>query len=1443
MTAHTRCRSFRLKSRDVRSGYWKMSLKSQCLKIRFSKVVYSPPTHEYLPIEVEDTSSQMEFYALEYDKQRQLLRSYYELVCYVPWHGDADECFLDEELREKMRDESFDPESKSRYSRIRLEGYHRKYMELWKKGLTANTHDWRIDNQFSLSMYLANKHNRSVYDSRRANDGMFDLTYEKCPELENTSLKIRIDEESEWSDMKHPSASNFLPASVYAEIQNQIPLSREEIHIAYPSQHTWQEKEDMMKRNSDGLFMASPPEPMVSYDQLTDVQKCVFNTIVEGRESVYYVYGRAGSGKSSLALLLCKAFRGRVQVMAPTALAASIFNAPTIHGAFRWNINANDDFQTTNSRKIEELKSFYSETTTFLIDECNTLSACLLGQIDQIMQSIYGSSQVFAGKKVILFGDAGQLRPVCGDAIYDDKVTVPGNCWKRKSARFQQRESKSRRGQEIYRQYMMKNCFWLERSQRTSGLLTEITNKLRDGKQEESDLDKLLLNRNKHRGFLTERGLHYSNESAALLNCEQLWTACNSQSPAKRIHVCRATYFMNGENDQVVSALSSIPASKYQFAQDLLTVAEGCVVRLICNLSVQAGLCTNSIGKVVRVIYDHRDIKSLCNGEFPSPYAIVVSFGGFKGFPSTASGQSETQRRFPFADKKLVPLYRRKFYPESVPLPVRKLQASGHYRFQFPIDLSSHLTVHRSQGQTFEGNLSVKLDLESPDNVMPHDTASLIYVACTRVRKLENLFVDGIYPTTWMSIGQREFDEKRRNHEKELKECAGRFARANGFYCEFETEVSHQPDFSGNNDEWNALLHRPTPRPVNLLADVRDAVTSLDNEQIPFSLKAVARERIVGIDQGMRHFAIVAVDCFESEFPTVVGSELYDLLELGLTNKTRLRVSDLVLLLEQKTVLFNWLQQPSKNRTLKEVDRVTVLVEMMSPWHRNAKLFSSQLANYLQGMFDLQFCVVKLSHPHNHGKTGPLFQLGKDIVNDCDLVPMSESYMSSVGRKRWAGQVTETELQASGRHAMEEQTENGIDDDHESETSHLSDQQLLRRHYRKKKEMSASVFRYFMNADERQMLNMQVRVEKSVQECMKTRTDIPKFDDLGDALLHCLKAILCNSTSFRQVGPQAITSNANRTVVLFFLPQHVYWVAMKCTWNSFLLEEFGKMDVNLEGMKFKNEGTVSHIQMVLSRIAAMNEFGIGSDHNCSETNYIRVVVKQLKANQEKGLDAKSAGSLTNSVVLAVTKLSDMLLADAEVYSSKSKQNGWTYARRCKTSGRRFQVTRSASKHLQAVLSCMQFFRDYLPEFMSKRRLRLNTESLGVFFAGLQAAACSDGDENNCKRLEAIELSSFVENQLTDSSFSVPPASLIMADLTLIALNSNQQYVGAIAENYRSSRWQQNRVRLTPRKMETKSSVNSNKNGQVLEADTQQRMEIDSDSTESYCDIFPDVEPE
>jgi len=258
-------------------------------------------------------------------------------------------------------------------------------------------------------------------------------------------------------------------------------------------------------------------------------------------------------------------------------------------------------------------------------------------------------------------------------------------------------------------------------------------------------------------------------------------------------------------------------------------------------------------------------VKAILDGQHPPAYCIVVNFKQFRGF------LVGSKRRFLFVNHHGVPLYRQKCLPQTIPGWIRKKQSLALCYREFPIDLSRHVTAHRGQGKTWKNRLLfVDLGLETPNSHIPSDIGSVIYVACTRTDTLRNLFITPIFPSIWERTGKSAQDEARRNSEDKLKKDAAEFAATHGWHQEFVQKQSFVPDYLENGDEWNEILvakHIPRlddnvialDQAEEMSTEQRSVSNAAESEVLSW-LTPYGSERHIGIDQGVRNFANVAVD-------------------------------------------------------------------------------------------------------------------------------------------------------------------------------------------------------------------------------------------------------------------------------------------------------------------------------------------------------------------------------------------------------------------------------------------------------------------------------------------------------------------------------------------------------------------------------------------------------
>lgn len=222
-----------------------------------------------------------------------------------------------------LEDARLNPEKDEQYSLRRLEAFFQEYRRRWDNREVAPVDSqWRRDNQYSYSMFLTTQHNVDIYEQRIGNDGMLKARYEPDDELRDTEVDLRLEINDAVDVSEHASVLNFLPSDTFRDIIEQEPPNLSQINVAFPQQRDWEQLEKMVRIDKTKLFMAQPPPSSVSYDNLTVIQKWAVDLGTDMNHKILYLCGKAGVGKSQVALIICEKLRGRCQAAAATGKGA-----------------------------------------------------------------------------------------------------------------------------------------------------------------------------------------------------------------------------------------------------------------------------------------------------------------------------------------------------------------------------------------------------------------------------------------------------------------------------------------------------------------------------------------------------------------------------------------------------------------------------------------------------------------------------------------------------------------------------------------------------------------------------------------------------------------------------------------------------------------------------------------------------------------------------------------------------------------------------------------------------------------------------------------------------------------------------------------------------------------------------------------------------------------
>ncbi|MBP1629543.1 MAG: putative helicase [Bacteroidetes bacterium] len=157
----------------------------------------------------------------------------------------------------------------------------------------------------------------------------------------------------------------------------------------------------------------------------TNPQLELASSYVEETNTNIFLTGRAGTGKTTFLRNLRENTFKRNIVVAPTGVAAINANGMTIHsffqvsfGPFLPNTSFNNILDNGNSRRFSKQKiNIIRSLDLLIIDEISMVRADLLDAVDAVLKRFRkgGRYLPFGGVQLLLIGDLQQLPPVCKD--------------------------------------------------------------------------------------------------------------------------------------------------------------------------------------------------------------------------------------------------------------------------------------------------------------------------------------------------------------------------------------------------------------------------------------------------------------------------------------------------------------------------------------------------------------------------------------------------------------------------------------------------------------------------------------------------------------------------------------------------------------------------------------------------------------------------------------------------------------------------------------------------------------------------------------------------------------------------------------------------------------------------------------------------------------------
>ena len=1147
------------RNRNVDSGNrWEFTFrKSSCIvHTRIRNLIQCPP-----PIDYDISKNRLkEWEDLTRDEKNMLYRAHDELVLFVPWERSPEKTFLSEGIRKKV--DGLTDEKKEK-TKERLEAFFTHYRQLHREKLVAQPGTaWHRQNQYLFSMFLGSEINKSVRENRAENEGVFKPKFAAGND-ENLLLDEGIPSVYEFLDGGEVPQYNLPEKGIDFEIAEQLrslpPHSLENIRVIHREAEYWKNHERFITKKSLCLFAANPPAPRVPVSDFLPPQLFAFQLAVDPNgPQVIFIYGLAGSGKTAVAEAIVAFLRSKgnnVQICAPTAKAASQFNAPTFHGAFGLGTNV---FQQMSDLSMKKLRGFYNqgrgkengEYTHFIIDEVGNLSAESLARANSVLQRVFcpDSTQApppWGGRKMIFMGDPLQLPPVSGtnlidltNALKEMNSSVSGREYRKKKQEGKFTSKLATMGRGLFQTHLCENVIVFDKCHRSQGLLPRIMDEVRNAKTTPESHEMLMHLGKKFQNTPFDRGVFHKNEIREKMNHLQgLKRAAKDKKP---IFVSFADY--NVKEKVTERFVRSLPAQEFGGAQELLLLYEGMEVTLIKNIDTKSGLINGATGKIVSVCYEHKDVQPLTEGHHPQPTCVIVDFPDFKGH---VEGDPLGQKEFGLEKKTWVAIYPMKFRldsPKGRSTSALFTEGDEHCRIQFPFDSALCITVHRAQGQTWADRIIyISIGL-SQKNIPTSEDTALLYTAGTRSNKLQHCIFEEIPLDTWLKLGKTPVHQKMLEAERSLKENAKKFAAERGrpdLYPNMNLDHQVRPLTDAERQEWEDIQAMDS-MDIDVPLPLHDPPQPILHARCPQTFR-----RVIGFDLGSTNTGVAIIT--QSLGVDKPRLESLHLVDLHLSSKGE---STQTCYTKLETHL-SFLRDSFRPWPDTSSGEVCAVVEYFCIKNRYKKVLFDSLVQVL-GLFASSHRANVVVKPSNtqmiHSSNSPLSRLG--------LTPAQKLFIEG------KGDIVDGFLVVGDDES--EPFEDDEDDENEGEEAEpvrLKPSDARRLAYNREKDESRKLMSLFKSYED--LSNLNIEVTDEVRNYLRA-SGLRKLDDIGDAFLHAAREVLFEPSRYRVLVSGQTLFPSNRCVAVRVLVKWFVILVMHVENLNFTVEHIECHPTNLD---------------------------------------------------------------------------------------------------------------------------------------------------------------------------------------------------------------------------------------------------------------------------------------
>ncbi|GHV56928.1 helicase [Bacteroidia bacterium] len=383
-----------------------------------------------------------------------------------------------------------------------------------------------------------------------------------------------------------------------------------------------------------------------------------------------FLTGKAGTGKTTFLHSLREISSKRMVVVAPTGVAAINARGVTIHSFFQLPFGpllGIDRMKSEQMRFNREKINIIRSLDLLVIDEISMVRADLLDGVDAVLRRFRTQSKPFGGVQLLMIGDLQQLSPVVKD---DERELLRGHYdtpYFFSSKALRETSFVSIELTHVFRQ----------QDERFISLL----NKVRENRLEAETLDAL------NQRYIPD---FQPDESEGYI------TLCTHNAHAQRINETKLTALSGEEHRFKATVEGNFPEYAYPTEFELVLKEDAQVMFVKNDSSPEKLFYNGKIGKIVHI--DEEIIHVLCPGEEDTIAVTPLKWDNVRYSLNEATNEiSEV--------------------------------VEGSF-IQYPLKLAWAITIHKSQGLTFERAI---IDAQAS---FAHGQ---VYVALSRCKTLEGM--------------------------------------------------------------------------------------------------------------------------------------------------------------------------------------------------------------------------------------------------------------------------------------------------------------------------------------------------------------------------------------------------------------------------------------------------------------------------------------------------------------------------------------------------------------------------------------------------------------------------------------------------------------------------------------------------------------------------------